>query len=70
MTPNIPPGMKPFDLQEALRDVTKVITRDGREISEMFATSASLPIQTIFAIFKTGGYNPYRVDVIYDKSAE
>lgn len=48
---NIPKGCKPFNYEEAIKDLSKVVTRDGRNVNELHLFHNGLIAGTV-------GHNP------------
>lgn len=46
---NIPQGYKPFNYEEAIKDISKVRTRDGRSVTELhkFNALVKYPVQYV-----------------------
>lgn len=62
MTPNIPKGMKPFNIEEAMRDVTKVRTRNGKTIRQMFIADKVDDAYKLIVVNVCGRIKTYRMD--------
>lgn len=57
MTKNIPSGMKAFDMQEAMKDITRIRTRDGMKVIQAFIADKAQPNSRFVFILKNK--NPY-----------
>lgn len=49
-TNNTPHGLLPFNYEEAIKDLSRVVTRDGRKVTEMFKLNTIISEKTICAV--------------------